>query len=222
MKHEDLIAQYLASGGTVTKCPPRTFAIDPTAPRSWKETQEARWRMIRRANRFEAAKRKAREPQAPAAEVLTPVNPLPPKPVAKAATKPVLAVQPRQKIKPAAMTVAGVPLPQVVEMIRGGMTAAEVAAKLGTSKNTICSRLHKAGIKIADLRPKLASSNKTRAFSDEAIRAAVEGRTLAEAAAILGATPRAMRNYIAALGLKPKRAPRIQPVVETSLQEAAA
>lgn len=150
MTHQALIDQYLAAGGAVTVCPPRTFSEDAGAPPlSWLDQQERRRRIAARNRKFETHRRQCEVPA---------VAPAKPAPKARKAAKPVLAIKPRAERKA-----------------------------------------------VTELK---APPIRRRAFSDDQIRDAVKGRTCAEAAAHLGVSHRAMRNYISILGIKTKRQQR--------------
>lgn len=56
-----LVAQYLANGGKITQCPPRTFALEAYAPMTWKERANAEFKAAMNARRASIASAKAAE-----------------------------------------------------------------------------------------------------------------------------------------------------------------
>lgn len=60
-EEQRLVAQYLASGGKVTQCPPRTFALEAYAPMTWKERSNAEFQAAMNARRTGIAIAKAAE-----------------------------------------------------------------------------------------------------------------------------------------------------------------
>ena len=60
-EEQRLVAQYLANGGKVTQCPPRTFALEAYAPMTWKERSNAEFQAAMNARRTGIAIAKAAE-----------------------------------------------------------------------------------------------------------------------------------------------------------------
>lgn len=99
MTDAKLIAEYLAKGGTVTVCPPRTFSAEPDAPVPWREQMQRGWRLA-------VAKRKAETGKRMRSEKLVPVKPIEPVPAPVVKAKPVkvkAAPKPKPPRKPRVM-----------------------------------------------------------------------------------------------------------------------
>ena len=60
-EEQRLVAQYLANGGKITQCPPRTFALEAYAPMTWKERSNAEFQAAMNARRTGIAIAKAAE-----------------------------------------------------------------------------------------------------------------------------------------------------------------
>ena len=60
-EEQRLVAQYLANGGKITQCPPRTFALEAYAPMTWKERANAEFKAAMNARRASIASAKAAE-----------------------------------------------------------------------------------------------------------------------------------------------------------------
>lgn len=205
MTETDLIAQYLAKGGTITKCPPRTFALEAYAPMSFKAQRNAHFAELNAKSRQREESQKAAS-DIPAGQV-APKQPKPRKAVAAQVRSERQGLIAAPRCQPAHS------LDTVTALLKGGMTVAEVADHLGSTYAAINSQLRRAGVKATAIRPYQARSHVARKsppkrVSDEELREAVKGRTANEAAEILGMCPRYLRKRLQAIGLKAKPAKR--------------
>lgn len=202
MSDADLIAQFLAQGGEVVKCPPRTYSTDPSQPYSWRKGNAASWK-ARKAGVI-AAERRREATEKMLSEIPVGQGPKPGKKLSC----------PKVRV-PKAPTIS-IDVERAVEMIKAGMSTREVAEQMGLIPATLQSRFNAAGIRVKELRPVLARAHETRDYgpkhTDDQIREGVANRTQKEAARHLGCDPRTLRKRMKELGLTAKAAPKAKRV----------
>lgn len=208
MTDADLIAQYLAQGGEVQKCPPRTFSTDPSQPYSWRKGNAQSWK-VRKAVAIAAERRREAT-----AKIVAEI------PVGQVARPDKKPSAPRVRLSK-----SGIMSPEMtraVDLIKSGKTTREVAEMMGIKAATLHSRLQYNGIRAKDLRPALVRAYKSRKYgpkhTDDQIRDAVATRTQKEAAEFLVCDTSTLRKRMKALGITAKAASRkkgtsLQPLI---------
>lgn len=222
MTEAEAIAAFLAKGGTVTKCPPRTFSEDASASFSWRKRNSDTFARQRAA----AAAKRRLEKTVETAAVLVQVGPVvSPEKLKKVKPKRVKVPKARAPRQP--RTDAGrVPIEDIKAMIVAGMTCQQLAERLGCPVGSVSSRLRRAGVQIGKLRPRTEAIRAEKAprkrLPDADIRDAVATRTAIDAALHLGISERYLRARCKELGVsplrkvrkaKPRNAALVEPIV---------
>jgi DNA-binding CsgD family transcriptional regulator len=197
MTDDQLIAEYLAKGGTVTVCPPQKFSEHIAEPGHWSEQLGCGWRIYDRNRRFKAAAKKRGEATPEpvvSAEVLRPVGPPPQEPGAKARPKRRTAVA-----KPKSGRSTGGRFRHTDAEIRAaaeGRTSIEAAEILGCSPKSVRRNAARLGI---TLKP---HQRDTGATPVEPIIAAIKaGMTIDQAAEHLSISAATVSKRLSVAGL---------------------